>query len=95
MIAIAMVAAALGACGVKGDLDPPAVAATSAPAAEPRVLGAPKEKTFTEQSVVRRQAQPSVIPKMPPDEWTKGRETETQPRSKSKSDEPFILDRLL
>jgi predicted small lipoprotein YifL len=96
LIALGMVAGALGACGVKGELDPPPVSASAAPAAEPRLQGSQKEKVSTEQSVVRRAAQPSVIPKMPPDEWTKGRETEEKPaRSKSKSDEPFFLDKLL
>jgi predicted small lipoprotein YifL len=96
MIAIGMIAGALGACGVKGDLDPPPVAASAAPAAEPRTQGAQKEKVFTEQSAVRRAASPSVIPKMPPDEW-KSRSTRPEPtaREKSKSDEPFFLDKLL
>jgi predicted small lipoprotein YifL len=99
IIAIGMIAGALGACGVKGDLEPPPVSATAAPAAEPRTQGAQKEKVFTEQSVVRRTAQPSVVPNMPPDEWTKGRNTQPAARpatrDKSKSDEPFFLDKLL
>jgi predicted small lipoprotein YifL len=98
MIAIGMIAGALGACGVKGDLEPPPVSASAAPAVEPRTQGAQKEKVFTEQSVVRRAASPSVIPKMPPDEW-KSRNTQPadQPaaRDKSKRDEPFFLDKLL
>jgi predicted small lipoprotein YifL len=93
-----MIAGALGACGVKGDLEPPPVSASAAPAAEARTQGAQKEKVFTEQSVVRRAASPSVIPKMPPDEW-KGRNSQPadQPteRDKSKRDEPFFLDKLL
>jgi predicted small lipoprotein YifL len=99
MIAIGMIAGALGACGVKGDLEPPPVSATAAPAAEPRTQGAQKEKILTEQSVVRRAASPSVIPNMPPDEWTKNRDTQPAARpatrDKSKPDEPFFLDKLL
>lgn len=97
MIAIGMIAAALGACGVKGDLDPPGVAATAAPAAEPQTKAG--QKVFMEQSVVRRAASPSVIPNMPPDEWRKDRGTQpaSQPatRDKSRPDEPFFLDKLL
>jgi predicted small lipoprotein YifL len=96
MIAIAMIAAALGACGVKGDLDPPGVAAAD-PAAETKTQSG--QKVFTEQSVVRRAASPSVIPNMPPDEWKKDRNSQpaSQPatRDKSRPDEPFFLDKLL
>jgi predicted small lipoprotein YifL len=98
MIAIGVIAGALGACGVKGDLEPPPVSASAAPAAAPTTQGAQKQKVFTEQSVVRRAASPSVIPKMPPDEWTKDQRTEPASpatRDKSKPDEPFFLDKLL
>lgn len=89
------------ACGVKGDLDPPAAAAAEAKAGQtvntPSAQSEPK--VFTEQSVVRRAPRYSVFPKMPPEEWEKNREVQStrKPKSRRKSepDEPFFLDPIL
>jgi predicted small lipoprotein YifL len=105
IVAIVMIAGALAACGVKGELDPPVAAASAGPAVP---AAAPKSqaqtsqserKVFTEESAVRRTSSPSVIPTMPPEEWSKARTTQqTAPQksnSKNNPDEPFFLDKIL
>jgi predicted small lipoprotein YifL len=104
-LAIVMIAGALAACGVKGELEAPSVAASAAPVAsaaeqKSKAQGSQAQpKVFTEESAVRRAASPTLIPSMPPEEWSKGRNTQpaTQQKSrdKTKPDEPFFLDKLL
>jgi predicted small lipoprotein YifL len=104
VFAIIMIAGALAACGVKGELEAPSVAASAAPAASPaeqkKAQGSQsQQKVFTEESAVRRASSPSLIPTMPPEEWSKGRNTQPaaqqKTRDKTKPDEPFFLDKLL
>ncbi|HEY7459054.1 MAG TPA: hypothetical protein VH765_09895 [Xanthobacteraceae bacterium] len=102
VLATGVIATILAACGVKGELEPPSATASAAPATEQKSQAQTAQtakKTFTEESVVRRAASPSVIPTMPPEEWSKGRNTQPaaqqKSRDKDKPDEPFILDKLL
>jgi len=91
----------LAACGVKGDLDPPAAAAAEVKAGQPADTPSAQSesKVFTEQSFVRRAPRYSVFPKMPPEEWEKNPEFQStqKPKSRRKSDpdEPFFLDPIL
>jgi predicted small lipoprotein YifL len=101
---IAVIACALAACGVKGDLELPPTAKLAEPQAKeqaPTQAASAEPRVFTEQSRVQRAPTPSVIPRMPPEEWSRSREYQStsQPRSrdkqKSKTDEPFFLDPIL
>lgn len=104
VFAVVMIAGALAACGVKGELEAPSVAASPAPASaaeqKSKAQGSQaQQKVFTEESVVRRASSPTLIPTMPPEEWSKGRNTQPaaqqKSRDKTKPDEPFFLDKLL
>jgi predicted small lipoprotein YifL len=71
--------------------------ATGATAAD--VLAAqPESRALTEQSVVQSKGYPTVLPRLPPEEWQKYRQEESQKaktRSKTKDDTPFFLDPIL
>lgn len=97
-IVLAFIAGTLAACGVKGDLERPPAAgyAEPAPAAKPDT-----RKVFTERSVVRRVPAHDILPKMPPEEWSKEGKDYQSTRAPKKTEEPdrpdrpFILDGLL
>jgi predicted small lipoprotein YifL len=97
------VALALGACGVKGNLESPKAAAAPETAAEGEPVDPATQKIFTSQSKVVRVGSPKILPDMPPREWakesksTKGTNAPgTEQRAKSVTpDKPFILDWLL
>lgn len=91
-LVVAVFAVALAACGLKGPLEPPPEGATLA-ATDARIETVPSEKS----SVVRT-GYPTVIPQIPPPEWTKPKNPQpTPPRVKQRvpRDEPFLLDWLL
>lgn len=102
-LAICLFALTLGACGVKGALEPPpgAEKATSGAAAE----GEPadlREKVFVERSRVKRVGTPPIYPKLPPKEWEEDRDADSDnsPGSeralkRNTPDKPFVLDWLL
>jgi hypothetical protein len=58
-----------------------------------------KVVVYSEKSAVKRVGSPSVLPKIPPEQWTKSREREGDEEERfgrrQKRDEPFILDWLL
>jgi predicted small lipoprotein YifL len=102
-LAICLFALTLGACGVKGALEPPpgAKMAASDAAAEGESVGL-REKVFVERSQVRRFGTPPIIPQLPPKEWEKDRNTNTDDSPASERalkrntpDKPFVLDWLL
>lgn len=99
VLALGFLAGVLAACGVRGDPEMPQSQSLAAPAPSP---ADPRQKVFTEQSVVQRgTGTPSMAPEMPPKEWEKyGKDY--QPTAKPKKsreaetpDRPFILDSLL
>jgi predicted small lipoprotein YifL len=59
----------------------------------------PESRALSERSVVQSKGYPSILPRLPPEEWQKYRAPESaekaKPRSKSKDDTPFFLDPLL
>ena len=104
-LAIVLIAGALAACGVKGDLEPPAspvpkLSAQPAPAAGPAT-----SKVFVEQSRIEGRNNHDILPQMPPKEWSK--KSDYQPaRGKSPAgsgrhapeadpEKRFVLDWLL
>lgn len=106
LVALAFVAGALAACGVKGELERPPAARYDEPAAaqseQPKTATSGTSKVFTEESRVHRVPAYSILPKMPPQEWEMiGKDAqEKQAPKKSREapdtpDRPFILDGLL
>ena len=115
-LAVCLAALTLGACGVKGDLDRPQAAqladtqADAAPGGG-QTAGGPdgtssQSKIFVEESRITRSGMPGIIPRLPPEEWTKGREyqpartskpgdAEKRARDAGTPDKPFVLDWLL
>jgi predicted small lipoprotein YifL len=102
-LAICLFALTLGACGVKGALEPPprAKVAASDTAAEGEPV-ASREKVSVERSQVKRVGTPPIIPQLPPKEWEKDRNANTDDSSASERalkrntpDKPFVLDWLL
>lgn len=98
VLAAGVLALVLAGCGVKGALEPPSRAAADGTA---EIEGS-REKVvvYSEKSAVRRVGSPSVLPKVPPEAWTKSREREQtegpqQVERRRKTDEPFFLDWLL
>lgn len=99
VLALGFLAGVLAACGVRGDPELPQSQSLAAPAPSP---ADPRQKVFTEQSVVQRSttSTPSMSPEMPPREWEKyGKDYQPAASKKSreaeKPDRPFILDSLL
>ena len=99
LLALGFLAGVLAACGVRNDPDMPQSQSLSAP---PPSRSDPREKVFTERSVVQRgSVLPEMAPKMPPKEWEKfGKDYQPAAATKSKSreiapDQPFALDSLL
>ncbi|MEX0590839.1 MAG: hypothetical protein WD207_07105 [Xanthobacteraceae bacterium] len=104
VIAIGVIACALGACGVKGELEAPPTTKLVEPRASekaPAQASSSERRVFTDESAVRSVPSPSILPQIPPEEWSKNREYQStsQPKSrgkqKEKSDEPFFLDPIL
>jgi predicted small lipoprotein YifL len=102
-LAICLFALTLGACGVKGALEPPpgAKKAASDAAGEGETVGL-REKVFVERSQVKRVGTPPIIPKLPPKEWEKDGDSkkDDSPGSeralkRNTPDKPFVLDWLL
>jgi predicted small lipoprotein YifL len=104
-LAIVVLAGLTSACGVKGDLEAPAVSAeakAAAAAAPTEPVEPSRQIVFVERSVVQSgQNVRDILPKMPPKEWTRKKEEEAkaravQPRKTTNpNDRPFILDGLL
>jgi predicted small lipoprotein YifL len=103
-LAIFVLALALGACGVKGNLESPkAEAAPEAASSNSVDAVSPQQKIFTSESKVVRVGTPKIIPSMPPEKWAKDKAEKkaAQPgaadeRAKSSTpDKPFVLDWLL
>ena len=99
LVVIGFFAGVLAACGVKGELEPPAAQANVA--APPAAGPATTKKVFTERSVVVRGKKQTIVPEMPPREWEKyGKDyqpaaTPKNAKDAEKPDRPFILDSLL
>jgi predicted small lipoprotein YifL len=96
----------VSACGVKGDLEAPAMTpeAKAAAAAAPTEPVEPSTKSvFVERSVVQSGQNPrDILPKMPPKEWEKKKVEEQERKARAidsrkpnPNDRPFILDGLL
>jgi predicted small lipoprotein YifL len=109
-LAICLAALTLGACGVKGALEPPPgaklaasdAASDAVPDANTSATATPK--IFTSESRVESVGQPDIIPQMPPKQWTKDANSAGQTNSPGSgqrakkggaSDKPFVLDWLL
>lgn len=100
LLALGFMAGLLAACGVRGDPEFPQSQSLAAPLPSP---SDPRNKVFTEQSVVQRKnIVPDMAPAMPPKEWEKfGKDYQPAAASKKKSreaeapDRPFVLDSLL
>ena len=103
VLAIGALAAVLSGCGVRGALEPPPHAQYSDRSATGESAGAQgaSESIVTrgETSEVRNVGAPSVLPRIPPKEWTKSRDRQDEgPRRverRDEPDEPFFLDGLL
>jgi predicted small lipoprotein YifL len=103
VLAVGALAAVLSGCGVKGALEPPPRAQYSDQAATNEAAGArgASESIVTrgETSQVRNVGTPSVLPQIPPKEWTQSRDRQDEgPRRVERPDEPdepFFLDGLL
>ena len=102
-LAICLLALTLGACGVRGALEPPpgAKMAASDAAADGETVGL-REKVFVERSQVRNVGTPPIIPRLPPKEWEKDQDAKTddsrasgRASKRSTPDKPFVLDWLL
>jgi predicted small lipoprotein YifL len=104
VVAAAVIGGVLSACGVKGELEPPPSTTLARPQGGQRAAAPPPaagERVFTEQSSVQRVPSTSILPRNPPDEWSRSREYQstnqpkTRAKEKAKTDEPFFLDPIL
>jgi predicted small lipoprotein YifL len=103
-LAIFALSLALGACGVKGNLESPkAAAAPESAGSESVVVDSSQEKIFMSESRVVGVGAPKIIPTMPPELWAtnksaKGTAAPASAGQRPKSnapDKPFVLDWLL